>query len=207
MTHSTRYPRRAGAVAALVLACAAVAAPPAPAAGDSADDGDYVTFTAAGARGTEAADMALVYVVRPTSIGFAIKSFFFVDETIAGINRGSSYFFVLAKPGERVFWSKSENVDALRLTVEAGRTYYIQQHVRMGGFRARTKLEVLEEAAGVEALEKCDKYGTMTARGLAKGEELAREHRKDVEEDLARRAAEEAQEKSGKRDGGSDLDR
>jgi hypothetical protein len=73
-----------------------------------------------------------------------------IDDEILGINKGESYFFAYVAPGKHVFWSKSENVDALELTVEAGKTYYIQQHVRMGGFRARTKLEVLDEAEGTK---------------------------------------------------------
>lgn len=180
-------------VCALPFAMAATAAAEKP-----ADEGDYVTFTEAGPRGEAPADRALIYVVRPTSIGFAIKSFFFVDQEILGINRGSSYFFALVEPGRRVFWSKSENVDALEVMVEAGRTYFIQQHVRMGGFRARTKLELLDDTSGAEALGKCSKHGTLTERGRAKGAELARDHRKDADEDLARRA-EEARKAAGGR--------
>ena len=152
------------------------------------DTEGYVNFTKDHSMGEVRSDKALVYVVRPTSIGFAIKSFFLCDDEILGINRGSSYFFAYLDPGKHVLWSKSENVDALELDVEGGKTYYIQQHVRMGGFRARTKLEVLDETEGKEAVSKCAKYGTLTDRGREKGKEIAREHRKDTQEDLDRRA-------------------
>ncbi len=162
---------------------------------DKSSDEKYITFTKDHPLGETRPDSALIYVLRPTSLGFAIKSFFLMDDEILGINRGSSYFFVNVKPGKHVFWSKSENVDALELNVEAGKTYYIQQHVQIGGFRARTKLEVLDEADAKEALAKCDKHGTLTAAGREKGMEIAREHRKDTQKDLDRRAKEAASEK------------
>lgn len=165
-------------------------------AGDEDDEEGYVQFTKEHPLGEVKPDKALVYVIRPAKMGFAIKSFFLCDDEILGINRGSSYFFAHVNPGKHVFWSKSENVDALELEVEAGKTYYIQQRVRMGGFRARTKLEVLDEEKGKAALEKCKKYGTLTAKGREKGMEIARDHKKDTQEDLDRRAKKNAKSKS-----------
>ncbi len=185
-----------GRAALAALAVGLVAAGIAAAAeeepkGDDAEDGSYVQFSKEHPLGEVPSDRALVYVVRPTSMGFAIKSFFLCDDEILGINKGSSYFFAHVEPGKHVFWSKSENVDALELEVEAGKTYYIQQHVRMGGFRARTKIEVLDEAAGRKALEKCDRHSEMTPKGIEKGKEIAREHREATRKDLERRAKEE----------------
>jgi Protein of unknown function (DUF2846) len=181
---------------ALVLVLAAQPA----LAGDKDDDKDEsgnVTFTKDHPMGEVQEDKALVYVVRPTSMGMAIKSFFFCDDDILGINKGSSYFFAQVDPGKHVFWSKSENVDALELEVEAGRTYYLQQHVRMGAFKARTKLEVLGEGEGKAALDKCKKHGTMTERGREKGAEIVREHKADTQKDLERRAKKAEKEGNG----------
>jgi hypothetical protein len=159
---------------------------------DEGDEDGYVTFTKEHPAGEAKPGQALLYVVRPTSIGFAIKSFFFVDDTIRGINRGSSYFFVDVPPGKHILWSKSENVDALELQFESGKTYYVQQKVQMGWGRARTKLEVLSEADGKEALGKCSKHGVMQAAGVAKGNEYAATLKANVQEDLDRRAKEAA---------------
>lgn len=177
------------ALAFLALPAAALAADPDD---DSKDEG-YVTFTKDHPRGTVEEGKALLYVVRPTSMGFAVKSFFVIDDAIVGINRGSSYFFTTVEPGKHVFWSKSENVDALEMEVEAGKTYYVQQRVQVGGFRARTKLEVLDVEAGEAALAKCDKHGTITAKGREKGAEIVAEHKKDTLEDLERRAKKAAE--------------
>lgn len=99
------------------------------------------------------------------------------------------------------FWSKSANVDAIERAVESGRTYYFQQHVQIGGFRARTKLEILDEASGVAALAKCAKHRTMTAHGLATARELALEHPDNTNEnvDCRARKAEEKQAAQGKK--------
>ena len=62
--------------------------------------------------------------------------------------------------------------------------------MQIGGFRARTRLEVLDEANGKEALARCKKHGTMTEEGRRKGAEIVRDHLRDIQEDLDRRAAE-----------------
>jgi hypothetical protein len=173
------------------LALVAFAASPAAHAGKTAeedkDEENLVQFSQEHPLGEAKPDQALIYVVRPTSVGFAVKSWFFSDDQALGVNRGSSYFFAHVAPGKRVFWSKSENVDAVELEVEAGKTYYIQQHVKIGGFKARTKLEVLDETAGPERLAKCTKYGVLTDKGRARGAELAAEYQDHTAEDLARR--------------------
>jgi len=170
---------------------------PAIAAEEEKDDDaeHYVVFTKDHPLGETLPDQALVYVVRPTSMGYAIKSFFFCDDEIRGINRGSSYFFFHVAPGKHVMWSKSENVDALELEAQAGQTYYLQQRVQMGGFRARTKLEALSKAEGEEALGKCKKHGTITDKGRDQGKEYAATLKPNVQEDLERRAREAAEEK------------
>ena len=158
---------------------------------DKQDDEGYVEFRKEHPLGEVSPDKALVYVVRPTSMGFAIKSWFLCDDRALGVNRGSSYFFAHVDPGKHVFWSKSENVDALELELEAGKTYYIQQHVRVGGLKARTKLELLDEATGKEKLASCSKHGVLTESGKARGAEIASEYKDRTAEDLARRAKKE----------------
>lgn len=154
---------------------------------DAVDEEGYVEFSKERALGEVDPDKALIYVLRPTSMGFAIKSWFLCDDEVLGVNRGSSYFFAYVEPGKHVFWSKSENVDALELEVEAGKTYYIQQRVRMGGLKARTKLEVLDEAEGEKRLAKCAKHGVLTENGRNRGTEIAAEFKDRTEKDLERR--------------------
>lgn len=98
---------------------------------------------------------ALVYVIRPTIMGNKVQTKLGVDGQWVGVNRGNNYFFVTLEPGEHYFCSQAENRSALALKVEAGKTYYLQQKIRMGFMKARTKLTVLDEAEGKTGLAKC----------------------------------------------------
>lgn len=99
------------------------------------------------------ADKALIYVLRPTIFGMKIHSKLAVDGEWKGVNRGKTYFFFTVEPGERYFCSESENQDYLKLTVEAGKTYYLQQKVEFGVWKARTNLVVMTEEQGTKKLE------------------------------------------------------
>lgn len=102
-----------------------------------------------------APEKALVYVLRPASMGGKIQTKLGVDGHWAGVNRGKSYFFVELPPGEHYLCSKAENTSVLALGVEAGKTYYVEQKVKMGFMKARNQLALLKEAEGKEKLAKC----------------------------------------------------
>lgn len=168
---------RMAALAVLMILLAAGAGPAALAGSQEEDDGNLVLLDKTNRPlGLENPDKALVYVVRPATMGFAVKSYFFCDQEILGINKGNSYFFVYVEPGRHLFWSKSENVDAVELEVEAGKTYYLQQKVRMGWGKARTKLEVLNPSQGPGRVAECKKHATMTDKGRERGAGFAESH-------------------------------
>jgi len=101
------------------------------------------------------ADKAVLVVLRPTMLGNKVQTKFAVDGKWVGINRGDNYFIVTVDPGARQFCSQAENKAKTSLTVEAGKIYFIQQHVHMGFMKAENSLEVLDESKGREALAKC----------------------------------------------------
>lgn len=101
------------------------------------------------------ADKALIYVVRPTMFGNKVQTKLAADGQFKGVNRGNNYFFFTLEPGNHTFCSQAENKSTLSLNVEAGKTYYLQQQIKMGFMKARTKLVALSEAEGKEALGKC----------------------------------------------------
>lgn len=98
------------------------------------------------------ADKAIIYVLQPVLMGNKIQTKLAVDGVWKGVNRGDNYFFFTLDPGEHYFCSKSENDSLLTLKVEAGKTYYLQQHVRMGVMKARNKLDTMTEAEGEKKL-------------------------------------------------------
>lgn len=99
------------------------------------------------------AGKAMIYVLRPTIIGYKVNSKLAVDGEWVGVNRGRTYFYFPVEPGERFFCSEAENQDYLALTVEAGKTYFLQQKVEAGLWKARTNLVVMTEAEGRKKLE------------------------------------------------------
>ena len=94
------------------------------------------------------ADKALIYVMRPTMMGNKIQTKLAVDGEWKGTNRGSNYFYFTLDPGEHYFCSAAENHSVLKANVEAGKTYYFQQHIRMGVMKARNKIEVMPVEEG-----------------------------------------------------------
>jgi hypothetical protein len=100
-------------------------------------------------------DKALIYVIRPTLGGHKVQTKLGVDGKWVGVNRGNNYFFLTLEPGEHYFCSQAENKSVMALTVEAGKTYFLQQKIRMGWMKARNKLELVDEAEGRKGLAKC----------------------------------------------------
>ena len=99
-----------------------------------------------------AAGKAIVYVLRPSLMGNKVQTKLAVDGDWKGVNRGNNYFFFTLDPGEHYFCSQAENHSLLTLKLEAGKTYYLQQHVQMGVMKARNKLESMTEDEGKKKL-------------------------------------------------------
>lgn len=94
------------------------------------------------------ADKALVYVLRPSMMGNKVQTKLAVDGEWKGVNRGNNYFYFTLEPGEHYFCSEAENHSLLTLKVEAGKSYYVQQHIRMGVMKARNEIEPMDEGEG-----------------------------------------------------------
>ncbi len=100
-------------------------------------------------------DKALVYVVRPTMLGNKIQSKLAVDGQWVGVNRGHNYFFLTLDPGQHFFCSKAENRSVLAASLEAGKTYFLEQKIKMGFMKARNRLAILSDEEGKAKLAKC----------------------------------------------------
>ena len=114
---------------------------------------------------------AVVYFVRPGMMGLAINFWAFVDEKTVGMTKGGTYVAATVPAGEHVLWSRSGNVSSLKMNLEAGKTYYVKQEPKVGGLRARVNLELIDEAAGKEAVEK-SKYAALTGEDTERGAEF-----------------------------------
>ncbi|MBI9020161.1 MAG: DUF2846 domain-containing protein [Verrucomicrobia bacterium] len=101
------------------------------------------------------ADKVRIYVVRPTTIGAAVSMKVVDSGQFIGQTGPKSYLCWDRDPGMTVISSKAENKAKVSLEAEAGKVYYIQQHVRMGLLYARNKLTFLNDAEGRKIVSKC----------------------------------------------------
>lgn len=81
-------------------------------------------------------DKAVVYFLRPYSLGFAINFSYFDGDQLVGRFKGNKYTRYECEPGTHLFWARSENRDFIEADVEAGKIYFIEAKPRMGGLKA-----------------------------------------------------------------------
>lgn len=95
---------------------------------------------------------AIVYIVRPSSLGGIVKFNVFLDDqnpnSEMGFNRGSQYIYFSVKPGEHTIESKAENWSQWKINVKAGDILYIQQEASMGIIMARNTIFKIDEEQG-----------------------------------------------------------
>ena len=85
-------------------------------------------------------DKALVYFIRPNSLGFKIHAAVYDDENFIGFVPYNQKLPYAAKPGEHLFMVVSEAADFMQANLLPGKTYYVQVVPRMGAWRARFSL-------------------------------------------------------------------
>jgi hypothetical protein len=86
------------------------------------------------------AEKAVIYFVRPSSLGFAINFSYFDSTKLIGKFNGPKYIRYECDPGNHLFWARSENKDFIEAEVEAGRIYFIEAIPRMGALKAAIEL-------------------------------------------------------------------
>lgn len=90
------------------------------------------------------ADKAVVYFVRPSSLGFAINFSYFDSAQLIGKFNGPAYIRYVCNPGKHVFWARSENRDFVEAEVQAGKIYFIEAIVNMGAIKAAVNLDPID---------------------------------------------------------------
>lgn len=95
---------------------------------------------------------AMVYVVRPSSVGGMVRFNVFVDDQEAasemGFTRSSEYIYFSLTPGEHKIYSKAENWAETAVSAKAGDLIFVQQDPSMGFVMARNSLLKLEDYQG-----------------------------------------------------------
>jgi hypothetical protein len=103
-------------------------------------------------------DKALVYVMRPSGMGFAINFQVWDRDQFIGLSQAKSYFAYLCAPGKHLFIGIAENKVAVEADLAPGKSYYILTGPRMGGWKARLAMDAVTQGSEnwgtVETLKK-----------------------------------------------------
>ena len=95
---------------------------------------------------------AIVYVVRPSSLGFLFKFNVFLDDkkptSEMGYTKSSEYIYFNVQPGTHKILSKAENWATHDITANAGDILFLRQEPAMGIVIARNNITSLEESYG-----------------------------------------------------------
>src|SRR5579864_6502092 len=108
-----------------------------------------------------------VYVMRPTSFGYAIPMTILDGGKTIGTTGPSGYLCWERSPGDTTITGTAEGVSQAPLSVSAGQVYYVFEHVRMGMWQAANQLEVVNEDEGEKVLKKCHAPKVISATGTA----------------------------------------
>jgi hypothetical protein len=109
--------------------------------GDARQDAALKTFAAP-------ADKAGLYIYRNETMGAAVKMDVTLDGKAIGQTAAKTFLYKEITPGKHVVASVAENSDMVEVDAKPGKLYYVWQEVKMGLMYARTKLHLVEEAAG-----------------------------------------------------------
>lgn len=95
---------------------------------------------------------ALVYVVRPSTVGFAVRFNVFIDNqepaSEMGYTRGGQYIYFNLAPGDHQILSKAENWAEVNVSAKAGDILFIQQQPSMGILMARNSIINIQDYEG-----------------------------------------------------------
>jgi hypothetical protein len=92
-------------------------------------------------------DKALVYVMRPSGMGFAINFQIWDRDQFIGLSQAKSYFAHLCAPGKHLFIGIAENKVAVEADLAPGKSYYILTGPRIGGWRARLAMDAVTQGS------------------------------------------------------------
>jgi hypothetical protein len=97
---------------------------------------------------------AIVYIIRPSIMAAAIEMRLDCDSFFVGWINPKTYLFTVLDSGDHTFIAKSENKSTLKIHLDGGQKYYLEQDAKMGIMYARTKLRIITPEEGIKYLSK-----------------------------------------------------
>jgi hypothetical protein len=98
---------------------------------------------------------ALVYLIRPSTIAFAIDFYSICDDIALGSIGAKKYLYAMIDPGKHTFITQAENDRQMELEVLPNKTYYIHIIPQLGVLKARANMALLDDEEGQKKLAKC----------------------------------------------------
>ncbi len=99
-------------------------------------------------------DKALIYVIRPSYIGFMVPFKVYLDDKPAGLTKGKTYFYFYTTPGYHVLKTIAGNTTNLELNLVAGEKYYVKQSIILDKIKPGTDVKIINEDEGEKYLKK-----------------------------------------------------
>ncbi len=96
---------------------------------------------------------ALVYIIRSAKFGYKTEFKVFRDGLLLGRTKGLIFIPEILDPGTYSY--ACDKTNEIFLSVEAGKTYFLQQKVQPSGLSGRSSFKILDESLGREELTKC----------------------------------------------------
>ena len=97
-------------------------------------------------------DKALVYVVRPSSLGTLIRFDVYLDakdeDSKMGFTRGNQHIYFYTSPGKHLILSNAENWAEFSIDAKEGEVIFLMQDVQMGILYARNSLSLMNTMEG-----------------------------------------------------------
>lgn len=105
---------------------------------------------------TPASDKAGLYIYRNSFVGQALKKSVYIDGALIGESSNKVFFFKEIAPGEHKVSTESEfGENDLKINVEGGKNYFVEQYIKMGAFVGGAGLKQVDEKQGKENVLKC----------------------------------------------------
>jgi len=98
---------------------------------------------------------ALIYIIRPTMLGKPFAHEITMDGKKIGSTCGYYYIYTFASPGKHKLTATGDYTGELDLTVEAGKTYYIEHKVFPALWKGGASLALINGTDGKKKLGEC----------------------------------------------------
>jgi hypothetical protein len=99
-------------------------------------------------------EKSMVYFLRPSGLKFLTNFEIWDREQFIGLSQAKSYFAYVCDPGKHLFIGIAENNVAVDADLAPGRSYYIINEPRLGGWKSR--IAMLPVSRGSESWDKVE---------------------------------------------------